>query len=805
MICKAVSSRLAGMLCCLAILACPTLAQQALSPQQIDPLLTQMKSASPATRAAAVQKLQPFAANERVILAMLAACQDLAPAVRKYAANNLGAAGDPRGVEPLCALLQDGNANIRIAAIQALASIGDERAVPSLLALLKQDNGDDIFSVMQALRMIGGEEAAQALLAMARDPENPLRGLAIDELGFMHNERLMEIILPDLQAGTSPELGTEIVAAGRLGDPRFVAPLLTLLARPDAGIDRGSICTALGEIGDARAIDALCQVLRDAAPNVQGREVADSAGGALSADQWKRVVAATALGRIGDARAIPVLTAVLAGKDPASLAAVTALGRMRDPAVIPALLPLLKTQDDRLHFTALMALGDTRSPQAYDALASEAKNAEGPLLRPAALYALAQIPDARAVPQVIAGLRAIDHAMTDWSFEDMGRALLRNPETGPDQLLPALDIGFLQGVQGEIAARLLHADDPNVRQAALKELAGDPFRDFDPPMLQALKAYQDEVFTQLCAMLAASEDMEKGPYVRLLGQLGDARAIPVIRALADDFWTQEEALQALGEMNDRASLPKLLAAAKRTQDVRFCAAALRGLGALGDHSARDVVWAAYQQQPTDGNAEMRFAALAAAAQLGDPRALEPALALFRSDDYQTQQAALLALSYLPDNPRIAVALATGIGRLNFFSKDSPAPLIAVLSRYHTPALEQALIHQLNTCESFFDVAYLARVLPSIFAARKDTQAVPALISSLYRQERDTIARVEVVQALGRIGDPRGILPCMHALRDAQPEVVDAAAHALNMLTDQHFGANHAKWVTWWLAQPDHSE
>ncbi|HEY3379331.1 MAG TPA: HEAT repeat domain-containing protein, partial [Armatimonadota bacterium] len=100
------------------------------------------------------------------------------------------------------------------------------------------------------------------------------------------------------------------------------------------------------------------------------------------------------------------------------------------------------------------------------------------------------------------------------------------------------------------------------------------------------------------------------------------------------------------------------------------------------------------------------------------------------------------------------------------------------------------------------VAYQARVLIPILADTKETAAVPVLIGALYRQQADATARLAAVQALGQLGDPRAILPCLHALRDNNPAVIAAAAAAaaLKHLTGQDLGADHAKWVAWWLKQ-----
>jgi HEAT repeat protein len=95
---------------------------------------------------------------------------------------------------------------------------------------------------------------------------------------------------------------------------------------------------ALGDIGDARALDPLVAVLQDPDPLV-------------------RAVAASALGRIGDARALDPLVAVLQDPDPSvRQAAVHALGKMGDARAVKPLTKVLKDHSHEVQQSAVEAL-----------------------------------------------------------------------------------------------------------------------------------------------------------------------------------------------------------------------------------------------------------------------------------------------------------------------------------------------------------------------------------------------------------------------------------------------------------------
>ncbi len=81
-------------------------------------------------------------------------------------------------------------------------------------------------------------------------------------------------------------------ALGEIGDARAVEPLIQALLGDESEGVRGEAAGALGHIGDARAVEPLIQALKDE-------------------DWWVRKEAAWALGKIGDERAIEPLTQAL--------------------------------------------------------------------------------------------------------------------------------------------------------------------------------------------------------------------------------------------------------------------------------------------------------------------------------------------------------------------------------------------------------------------------------------------------------------------------------------------------------------
>jgi HEAT repeat protein len=136
-----------------------------------------------------------------------------------------------------------------------------------------------------------------------------------------------------------------MVAAAAAGAP-VVEPLIHLLSAEKGRLPavRHAAIRALGQIGDARAVEPLIALLHEHDPLL-------------------RVEVAEALGQLRDARAVEPLLFMLSGGYAECAAAAKALGVMGDPRAIPPLLDLLYDSDEAMRRAAARAAPhDKRRP-----------------------------------------------------------------------------------------------------------------------------------------------------------------------------------------------------------------------------------------------------------------------------------------------------------------------------------------------------------------------------------------------------------------------------------------------------------
>ena len=299
----------------------------------------------------------------------IAALKDEDWAVREEAATMLGTLRDPRAVVPLVSVLRDGDRAVRDAAIAALLTIG-EPAVITLGACLS----DPVLSVQElassVLATIADARVLTPLIAALKSPDWIVRMHAAKALGRIQDPGAVGSLVPLLQdkvKAVREEASTALAAIGEaalssllaalthaewlmrlhaveaLGktrSPEAVDPLLSVLFNDRDRAVREDSIRALGQIGDARAVEFLITAMKE--PGL-------------------RPLAVEALGRIGDRCAVPVLIAVLEKVDRPEISrpidgcgdqwdeerltlgeAVRALGAIRDEAAIPSLMKALR-------------------------------------------------------------------------------------------------------------------------------------------------------------------------------------------------------------------------------------------------------------------------------------------------------------------------------------------------------------------------------------------------------------------------------------------------------------------------------
>jgi hypothetical protein len=133
------------------------------------------------------------------------------PQVARYAAAiNLGAHKDPRGYEPLAAMLQQGGVigeglsaaqkeeyDIRVAAALGLGYLGDQRAVPLLLAALQDQNWHVRLAAADALGFLEAREAVKPLMGICSDPsqDNELRAYCLMSLARIRDMSALPVVV----------------------------------------------------------------------------------------------------------------------------------------------------------------------------------------------------------------------------------------------------------------------------------------------------------------------------------------------------------------------------------------------------------------------------------------------------------------------------------------------------------------------------------------------------------------------------------------------------------------------------------
>jgi HEAT repeat protein len=268
-------------------------------------------------------------------------------------------------LEPLITALQD-RTHAFPGAVEALGSIGDSRAIEPLVAALKGGVGDEPAAAANALVRIGGPRPVELLLPVLRErpSERKAAAEALDRLGWRPDEG---------------EQGAWYWAARQdwarcvaIGPPAVDA--LCHALRGYSGYEPGA-AEALGQIGDARAIEPLIAALTKLKPwmiltdEVVCGVVVEALGriGAAAVEPLIAILpnsaAISALGQIGDVRAVPPLLAALGGEDATDReASARALGLVGDPVAIEPLNAALKDQFQKVREAAAQALARLQRP-----------------------------------------------------------------------------------------------------------------------------------------------------------------------------------------------------------------------------------------------------------------------------------------------------------------------------------------------------------------------------------------------------------------------------------------------------------
>lgn len=284
----------------------------------------------------------------------------------------------PAAIEPLAATLRHKDSNVRLGAAKALEGLGWEPGESDRAAYLIARRKWDACAKL-------GASAVDPLIAILKADSKMRNRVAkiLEQIGAPAVESLIAVF----KEGAPTVRERVATALGKIGDGRAIAPLLAALATPGLG-ETKVIVYALTLFGTS-ALEPLAAALKTGVPEI-------------------RRGAATALGQIGDPGGTEPLIDALKDQDrDVRGKAAQALGQIGDRQAIAPLIAALTDEKDYVRRHAAAALGEIGAPDALDPLLAALQDEEL-LVRQAAATALGRIGDERAVDPLLAALEDTD-------------------------------------------------------------------------------------------------------------------------------------------------------------------------------------------------------------------------------------------------------------------------------------------------------------------------------------------------------------------------------------------------------------
>jgi HEAT repeat protein len=506
-------------------------------------------------------------------------------------------------IDALGELLDDSDAEIRMYATLALSAgtQRDQRITALLLRALQDPDANVRYHAIEGLGKVGTADATDGLLTIVETRDFFLAFPALDALANIGDARVAPRIVPllDNELLARPAIDT----LGRLGDEEVVLPLVELLNR----------------------LDAPAMVVAQALASVYARYERKYREGGHIADLVQVTVSQGG---------IENLVAALDQANPAELRPlVSVLGWVQGRTVDRALAQLLARPELRREvIQALVRHG----PQVTELLIGLLA-ADDPEVRQAAVVALGQLGDARAVPE-LTRVMVTDAELLVIAAGALAKIGDRRPFEAllsllnhPDAAARLAVVSALNSIgHPEMAARvapLLQAADPHLRESAIRVAGYFGYRECADGLLTACEDPDENVRRAAVVHL---------PY------LDDDRAIPLLQqALRTDTpKVRAAAARAMGQVTGAA--PALLEALNDPDAwVRYGAAR-----ALGHNSAPDVLNVLVERANSDPAMQVRIACLEALGETGKEAAVAVLARVAGSDDLELARASLRALGQI---------------------------------------------------------------------------------------------------------------------------------------------------------------
>ncbi len=479
------------------------------------------------------------------------------------ACQQLGEFGTKEAVPALAALLTD--KQLSAYARSGLEGIPDPSAAEALRAALSDLRGDLLIGVVNSLGVLRDPAAVSALSQLAGDPGSGVAKEALLALGRIANAEAIQIVRHALSEGPEklrPDAAAACLIAAQLqladGEAETAAALYDAVRAANVPVSYrvGATSGAIVARG-SNGVGLLVELLRSDEGEIRNaalltiREIpSDELASALiaeleTAEPELQALLVAAMADCHNAQSLGAVRAQAASENPrVRQEAFRVLGKIGDPTDAGVL---------------LRALGDNRSATESSIAAASLARIEGAEVDARILEALASATDANSRVALIAVLDARSPASATG-------ALLKQA-ADPNQKVAMAAFRALRSLAGRNEVRALIAltkthKDNSVRAAAESALYYACTRSSDSDPGAALV---------LAELNQASEDLDKGSWIKVLASLGYGEALPAIAAsLHDDNpWLVTTAIDSLGKWPDPAPIADLLALVESTANPGY--------------------------------------------------------------------------------------------------------------------------------------------------------------------------------------------------------------------------------------------
>ena len=289
------------------------------------------------------------------------------------------------------------------------------------------------------------------------------------------------------------------------------------------------------------------------------------------------------LGQIKDRAAVPALLDALRGEFYTVRAkSAAALGEIGDPQAIQLLLTALKDKEDSVRVSAALALGKFHNPATFDEIANLLLDDPKIEVRQAAARAFGETKDPQALPYLMQALRD-----SFWWYEREQTAddlLWAIEAIGPASVDPLIEaLSDSEGTVRKFAARMLGQIGDERAIESLGMAIYDLHFDVGQAAAESLAHLGTSSLPVLKEALAHPETTIREHVVSALGKIQHTSVAPLlIDALNDpERIVRKQAIQSLGELRDPRATHPLQEIASNRVDREMAALAKQAIQNIG--------------------------------------------------------------------------------------------------------------------------------------------------------------------------------------------------------------------------------